>query len=130
MDITQLAVKETFTLHLKGADGDLLYDGPEDQGRAVTVTLYGPGSKAFARAQGAQNRRMVERLKTKGKGNVDVVADRAEFLADITERFTHLEYGPLTGRELALKVYSDPAIGFIAEQVNAECGDWANFTNR
>lgn len=124
MDITRLAVKDTLTLHLKDAEGNPLFDGD----RAVTVTIHGPGSKVYARAQGAQNRRLVERMRSRGKGNVDVVADRAEFLADITDRFECLEYAGLQGRDLALAVYADPKIGFIAEQVNAEAGDWANFT--
>ena len=34
----------------------------------------------------------------------------------------------LTGRELFHAVYSDPSIGFIAEQVAKFSGDWANFS--
>ena len=123
MDIRKHAVSPTTTLELRDAT-DRLMDG-------VTVTLYGPGSKQYAKAQAAQQNRMIDKMKRKGKSDQTAeqnASEKAEFLADCTESFTNLEYDGLTGRALAIAVYSDLTIGFIADQVSAHLSDWSNFT--
>lgn len=128
MDITQQAVNETSELHLCDATGEPLYDGEGEQKRPVTVVLYGPGSKQYVRAQAAQNRRVLEAFRAKGRKADTSREDNAQFLADCTVEFRRLEYGGLEGVELAKAVYADASIGFIAEQVSKHLGDWANFT--
>lgn len=127
MDIRTKAVQATSTLHLRDAADELMYDGD----KPVTVTIYGPGSKQFAKAQAAQQNRMLDILKRKGAA--DQTADQkrseqAEFLAECTAEFCNLTYGDLTGAALARAVYSDIEIGFIADQVAKHIGDWANFS--
>lgn len=127
MDINTKAVLPTSRLHLRDASDELLMDGD----KAVAVNLYGPGSKQFAKAQAAQSNRMLEKLKRKGK--IDQTAEQkqieqAEFLAECTESFENLEKDGLTGHALALAVYSDIKIGFIADQVAKHVGDWSNFS--
>ena len=54
-----------------------------------------------------------------------------EFLAACTVSFNGFAYPPAKGLEGAAyfrKAYEDPTIGFIAAQVGAHIGDWANFT--
>jgi hypothetical protein len=131
MDIRKLAVKPTSKLHLRDANDELIYTD-DDQPKPVCVNLYGPGSKEYARAQAAQNNRLMDKLKRKGKSDQTAeqrAAESAEFLADCTESFENMEYNGLTGRALALAVYSDVSIGFIADQVAKHIGDWSNFTN-
>ncbi len=110
--------------------------GPDDQpliidGVPATVTLYGPGSKPFARAQAAQQNRLVDKLKRKGKADAtaeDKAREQAEFLAGCTKQFSaNVKYDDLTGNDLALAIYADASIGFIAEQAGKHLGDWANF---
>ena len=128
MDIRTKAVSATGRLHLRDAAEELLYT-PE--GEEVAVNVYGPGSKQYAKAQAAQQNRAVDMLKRKGKTDQTAEQRRrenAEFLADCTESFENLEYDGLTGRELAIAVYSDTTIGFIADQVAKHIGDWANFS--
>jgi hypothetical protein len=130
MDIKKYAVEPTSKLHLRDADDELMYT---DDGEAVTVNLYGPGSKQYARAQAAQNNRLLDKLKRKGKSDQTAeqrAAESSEFLADCTDSFEHLEYDSLTGRDLAIAVYADTSIGFVADQVAKHIGDWSNFTKR
>ncbi len=68
-------------------------------------------------------------VKSKAKGLDTTLDDNAEFLASVTVGFRHFEYKDLSGRDLARAVYSDISIGFIADQVMREVGDWANFSS-
>lgn len=128
MDIKKYAVSATSKLHLRDANDELMLT---EDGNPVSVNLYGPGSKQFARAQAAQNNRMLDKLKRKGKSDQTAeqrAAEAAEFLSDCTESFENLEYDELTGHALAMSVYSDITIGFIADQVAKYINDWSNFT--
>lgn len=123
MDILTKAVLPTSTLELRDANDDILH--------GVTVTVYGRGSKQYASAQARQSNRLIDKLKSKGKTDQTAEqksAEEAEFLADITASFENLDYKGLEGRALALGVYSDVSIGFIADQVAKHCGEWSNFT--
>ena len=127
MDISTLAAKESAVLHLRGADDELLFDN----GVPVTVTCFGPGSKAYQKAQATSQNKLIDRMKR--KGNVDQTPDeklaqQAEFLTACTESFDGLTSGTFTGPDLFRAVYSDPEVGFISEQVAKFIGDWSNFT--
>lgn len=130
MDIRKFSVSPTARLHLRDAADELMYaDDAHTQPMAVNV--YGPGSRQHARAQAAQHNRMLDKLKRKGKAAQtaeELAQEKAEFLADCTESFEHVECGDSTGRQLALDVYTDPSVGFIADQVAKFLGEWANFT--
>lgn len=128
-DIRRYAVEETSVLELRGPDDSPLIG---DDGKPMTVTVYSPGSKAYAKAQAANQNRMIDKLKRKGK--TDQTAEeknreQAEFLAGCTKEFSsNIEYEDLTGEALFKAVYSDVSIGFIAEQVGKHLGEWGNFT--
>jgi len=130
MDFKKLSVEETSVLHLRGADEELLYEGG-DQKKPVTITLYSPGSKTYAKAQAARNNRMMDRIKKKGKSDLsaeDTAQENATFLAACTHTMTHVEMDKLEGDALFQAVYSDTSIGFVGEQAGKHLGDWANFT--
>ena len=130
MDIRKYAVEPTSKLHLRDANDELMFT---DEGKPVAVNLYGPGSKQYARAQAAQNNRLLDKLKRKGKSDQTAeqrAAESSEFLADCTESFENLEYDNLTGRKLFMAVYADVSIGFVADQVAKYISDWSNFTKR
>lgn len=127
MDIRQFAVKESARLVLNDAKGDPITN---EAGQEVAVHVYGPGSKPFAKAKNAQSNRMIDKIKTKGKSEQtpeQTAKETAEFLAECTESFENLDRDGLAGHALAVAVYADISIGFIAEQVNKHIGDWANF---
>lgn len=130
MDIRKFAVEQTGRLHLRDANEELMY-ADAAKTLPMAVNLYGPGSKQNARATAAQQNRMVDKLKRKGKTDSTAeqnTADNAAFLADCTASFENVEYNGLAGRDLSLAVYSDREIGFIADQVAKYIGEWGNFT--
>ncbi|MDF0540783.1 hypothetical protein PX699_00375 [Sphingobium sp. H39-3-25] len=131
MDITTQAVEETATIHVKNANGELLYDGE----RPVQIVIFGPGSKAFGIVEARQSSRAVKRMQD-NDGKISVapyqerVNETAEDLAAITVRFDNLEYPPagdVQGAPLFEAVYRDPKLGFIAKQVAKFVADWGNF---
>lgn len=127
MDIRKLAVEETSFLHLEDATGDALYEN----GEPVGITLYGPGTKTYARAQQARQNRIFDRMKRKGKTDLtaeEAAKENAEFLAACTKQFHRIEMGGLKDEELFRAVYADQSVGFIAEQAMKHLGEWANFS--
>ncbi|MBK6492938.1 MAG: hypothetical protein IPF97_14915 [Sphingomonadales bacterium] len=130
-DITQLSANETSTVELVGGDDEPLYD---DKGARLSITVYGPGTKVYQRAQARQQNLIMDKLKKRGRMDQSAeekALEQAEFLAACTVSFNGFAYPPAKGLEGAAyfrKAYEDPTIGFIAAQVGAHIGDWANFT--
>lgn len=126
-DISQLAVKETAIIELETVDGDALLDA---KGNQLSITVYGPGSKAFQKAQSIRNRAILEYVKKGGKKMKEGEQREldAEFLSACTVSFNGFGYKDYQGVEMFKAAYLDSAIGFITEQVNKAVGDWANFT--
>ena len=127
-EITSLAAKDTFTLELLNADDEPLRD---TDGNALSVTIYGPGSKVYAKAQAARTQRLMDRMAKRGKVKLSAEEqqrENAEFLAACTVSFNGWAYQGKADQEAIEAAYNDPSIGFIAEQVNKAIGDWANFT--
>jgi hypothetical protein len=130
-DITKLAATETSIVELVGGDDAPLFD---DKGKRLTITVYGPGTKVYQRAQQRQQNQLMDKIKKRGKMDQtaeEKLAEQADFLAACTVSFNGFSYPPadgLEGQELFRKAYADPSIGFIAAQVAAHINDWANFT--
>jgi len=129
MDIRKYSVEETGTLELLEANDDPMLG---DDGKPMTITMYGPGSKTYAKAQAAQQNRMIDKLKRKGKTDQTAEAkgaEAAEFLASCTKEFSaNIEYDGLEGDALFRAVYADTSIGFISDQIAKFIGDWSSFT--
>jgi hypothetical protein len=128
-DIRKFAVEETSVIELRSASDEPMVG---DDGKPMTWTVYGPGSKPYAKAQAAQQNRMIDKLKRKGKTDEtadEKMRDQAEFLAGCTkECSSNIEYDGLQGEAMHRAVLSDRSIGFIAEQVGRHLGEWGNFS--
>lgn len=133
-NITTQSVSDTATLHVKGADGELLF-ADIARTQPVQIVLYGPGSKAYGLVESRQSSRAVKRMQD-NDGKISVapfeerVRETAEDLAALTVKFENLSYPPAEkaeGADLFTAVYADPKIGFIAKQVAKFVADWGNF---
>lgn len=126
-DISTLAVKETAIVELESPDGEPLTN---DAGEPITITVYGPGSKKYQKAQSVRNRAILDHVRKGGKKMKDDEQREldADFLATCTAAFNGFRYKDLDGYDMFRAAYLDASIGFIAEQVNKAIGDWANFT--
>ncbi|MEH3103433.1 MAG: hypothetical protein PGN12_05960 [Sphingomonas phyllosphaerae] len=134
MKIATLAVAMTAFLHLKGPDGVPLFDA----GEKVGIDLFGPGSAEHGQIEERQSARVVKRMADNENKIAHVPlairrVEAAEDLATLTAGFRHIEHdapdgSPLSGAALYHAVYSDPALGWIKEQVVKFVGDWGKFT--
>lgn len=134
MKIATLAVAATAFLHLKGPDGVPLFE----DGAPVGIDLFGPGSPEHGQIEERQSARVVKRMAENDNkiAHVPLATRRveaAEDLASLTAGFRHIEHDapdgtPLAGTALYHAVYSDPALGWIKEQVIKFVGDWGKFT--
>lgn len=123
-DLSAFEVSETATLDVQGLDQEpLLY-----RGRPVRITVHGPGSAVYVRAESraaqASQARAMAVLRGKASKN-DLEEQRqqtAEKLAAVT---VVIDNFPVPGGALAL--YSNPRLGYITNQVDRFLADWANF---
>jgi hypothetical protein len=128
-EITTLAAKDTFTLELLNANDEPLFD---QEGKPLSITVYGPGSKAYANAQAARNQRMLDRVAKKGKTKLNAeeqTAENVNFLAACTVSFNGWAYHGKADAQAIAAAYADTSLGFIADQVSRAVNDWANFTS-
>ena len=130
MDIrTLVEVRDTATIDLNDPDGDPLFN---ELGERMSITVYGPASKQYRKAQGVRNRAIVEFLRKGGGRKMSDEQAReldAEVLASCTVSFNAFTYGDLPANHETFKAfYSDPKMGWANDQVNRELSDWANFT--
>lgn len=127
-EITTIAVKDQFIVLLNNAADEPLTDSA---GKQLSVTVYGPGTKAYTNATATRNQRHLDRLAKKGRVKLNAkeqVAEAAEFLAAVTISFNGWAYQGGTDAAAILAAYKDPGIGFISDQVQTSVGDWANFS--
>ena len=129
MDIKKFEVEETSVIALCGSDDAPLVG---EDGQALTITVYGPGSKPYAKAQSAQQNKLMERLRKKGKLDQAAEESRQEqidLLVACTKEFSsNIECEGLKGEALYRAVYSNRGLGFISEQVAKHIAEWGNFT--
>lgn len=135
LNIKTKIVAATGVLHLADETGAKMYAEGEGGGepQPVTVTVYGPGSKEFLKAQAENENRILDRMASgvnaKDSESIDQKRERgAKFLADTTAGFENIDFDGKTGRDLALAIYGEPGLGYIAEQVRKFQGSWANFS--
>lgn len=127
-EITSLSAKDTFIHPLVNANDEPLLDA---DGKPLSVTVYGPGSKPYQKANAERTQRMMKRLQRKGKLEMsaeDQARENASFLAACTVSFNGWAYKGAGDASAFEAAYADPSIGFIADQVSKAIGDWANFS--
>lgn len=124
-EITNIAAKDTFTLELLDGNEEPLRDA---DGKPLSVTVYGPGSRAYQRVSAARQQRVIDSMVKRGKVKMSAEEQQREtaaFLAACTVSFNGWAYqGDATAFEAA---YLDPTIGFISKQVEKAIENWGNF---
>lgn len=127
-EITSIAAKDQYIVMLNAANDEPLLNKAGDQ---LSVTVFGPGSKSYAKATAARTQRLLDRMAKKGKSKLtaeEQIKETAEFLATITISFNGWVYKGGADAASILAAYNDSEIGFITDQIQKAAGDWANFS--
>lgn len=134
-DILKKRALETAEIELVEGDGSPLYD---DDGKRLSVTVNGPGSKVWQQANAEMNRRRTQRIE-KNRGKITAALehaqeDQVDFLCRVTISFNGWEYPAPDGKKWPTQdamfraAYEDDTIGYIRDHVDSEARDWSAFT--
>lgn len=135
-DINKLEIQDSAKYHVTDAKGDPQYDNHptevDKDGKPVqvpiTITVASPGTKKAVKAQFKRDENRNARVlgsmagKTSKRTETDELAERAQFLADITDSLDGFDY---PGGAKAL--YMNPKQGHIADGVEKLFNDRGNF---
>lgn len=132
-DLSSLAFKETFALHLKHPlDGTLLY-ADDAQSKPIVINLYGKASKQYQRAVTAMQSRALRRQAKKTEATPEMLQSEAlsllEACSESAENLT------LNGKEVKTKedlraLYEDPRFSWIKDQVDENLSEASNFLGK
>jgi hypothetical protein len=120
------APDEAFDVELRGPDGAQLFN---DDGSPMTIGILGADSDVAVKEKNKQSNRRLQqgqRLKMTAEG---LDSDGASLLAKMTARWNITMGGekPPFSYETALKLYANPKLAFIREQVDQAAADRSNF---
>jgi hypothetical protein len=129
VDFSTKRVAEVADLPIKNPDASPMVD---DDGVAVTATVFGPGTKIWQVAHAAMRRKAIKRSReAKGKYEASLdneIEDQIEFLVTITKRFNNFANPDGVGdKELVEQVYNDLRLGFIRDHMLEDTESWENF---
>lgn len=137
-NIKRLAIAASATMLVRDASGELQVDesrlGDDDKPLQLSITYHSPGTKQYQKAKNAADERNNARVFSRMQGRQDnkqtaeeKLLERATFLADVTSSFNNFDDGKGNGREMFLRVYSDPELGHILEDGEKYVNDRGNF---
>jgi hypothetical protein len=133
LDISSFSLNDTTIIHLEHpVTGEYLY-ADEAETQPVTVEIYGKSSKQFRNYIAAENRKSLNPANKKKAKNADEnLEDNADFYTALTKKISGLN---LRGEELdnpdsIKKMYLDPSLSWVAEQVGAKLNETDAFLQK
>lgn len=122
-DLSSYEAADTGVMHVRNPGGALMYV----DGKPFTITLYGPGSvqyvKAQARMDSTQATRTIALVRGQPAKEDDIELMRAEKAEKLAACTHSIQNFPVEARAL----YANPKLRYITEQVEKFIEDWANF---
>lgn len=110
-------VSETAFIHLTDPSGEKLMDGD----KKVGVNVYSPATTVARNAL----RKWAKHAAKPESDEKD--AAKIDYLCAITHSWENIDFDGLSGADLSRKIYGDPALQSIHQQVERECGMFGNF---
>jgi hypothetical protein len=121
-------------INLKAPDGSPLLDAQTQQ--PAYARVHSPASKIYEVAHATKRRKAMKRVRDAGgriEAAADDSADNLEFLVAITEEFVGasvpLPEGESGSKAMVRAVLSNPALGFIRDQIEGASSDWGSFSD-
>lgn len=123
-----LAVKDSFSLHLKHPVSEEALFADDAKTLPVEISLFGTSSKQFRTASLANQNAYIKRGK-KPLTAEGMQQSRIDLLVACSDKGSNIEYHgrELNDAEVFRALYSDPSFEWLKDQVDAALGDVANF---
>lgn len=127
-NLNDLSMKDTTELQLRHPVTDELLYADEAKKKPVVIVLFGTGSKQYRNAITAMQNRALKRGKKQASAEV-MREESIELLVACSDRAINLEYNeaPVDNDAAFRSLYSDPAFGWLKDQVDSGLGDASNF---
>ncbi|MGP1675932.1 MAG: hypothetical protein ACTS6J_02085 [Burkholderiales bacterium] len=132
--MSKLEALETSVCELNEMDDEPLLGA---DGKPVTVTLYGPGSKKYLEASRRNTNVTLKKMSRKGKfestaeenerNQLELMIACTKETSDNFAGCFHDITDGLTGEDAIRAVYSKPELRYILERVSDHQKNWANF---
>lgn len=128
-NIKSQAVSDTTFMHLRDPSTDEAI--VDDKGNAVGIEIYGKASAQYRRALSELSRKSLAR-KGKPQSFETNVEDNIALLAAISKEAVNLDYDgtPVDSPAMFIKMYSDPSLYFLKDQVGEALEDTGAFTQK
>jgi len=132
MDLSQLAIPDTVTVHLEFPGMGKLYDD-EKKTKPSTIELFSPASDQVIEYTHKIQRKVALKMGKRGLKGVTSSPEELEQmgidrLCAFTANVNNLTYaGEKITTKTIDKVYSDPKMGWLCDQLNEKLGSWDDF---
>lgn len=133
MDLAQLEIPDTISIHLEFPGVGKLYDDQKKKKGPMTIELFSPASKQAIEYGHKIQKQAIARMGKRGIKQIKMTPDEidqqnTDRLVAFTASVINLTYnGELVTTETIEKVYADPKMGWICDQLNARLGSWDDF---
>jgi hypothetical protein len=132
-DILSAEMADTTTLHLSHPNTGLMY-ADEAEKEPVTIELYGRSSRQHRQwlALALRKQEANRNKKEKSKSPDEMLEENAEFFATMTVSIKNMKLGDveLDSKEAFKKLYANPKLMWITEQVSEKLGDVESFLQK
>ena len=132
-DILSAQLEDTTILHLEHPVTGPIY-ADEAETLPVTIELYGRSSKQHRQwlALALRKQEANKHKKEKAKSPDEMLEENAEFFATMTVSIKNMKMGDveLTSKEAYKKLYANPKLMWITEQVSEKLGDVESFLQK
>ena len=133
-NIKTRALFDTTIIHLVDPETEMEMYEDDAQTKPLTIEVYGRSSSQYRKwLDGATRKADKERKANKGvdklKTTDESIEDSADMLAAISINAANWDYAgePVASKEAFRKVYADPSLMWIGEQVAKKLGDMSAF---
>lgn len=132
MDLSKLSIPDSITVHIAFPGRGKLYDDDKKE-KPTTIELLSPASDEVINYKHKLQHKVSMKIGKRGmKGIVidpeETDKNAVERLVVFTASVNNLTYnGELITAETISKVYSDPKMGWLCDQLNERLGSWDDF---
>lgn len=134
-NIKARALADTTTIILKDPDTEMELFDDDEQTKPLTIEIFGRSSKQYKTYMSAVLRKQ-EASKRKNKQDnrtfEEILEESAELLAALTIKVSNFDYDgeAIVGKEMFKKLYLDPSLSWIGDQVSEALSDNGNFLQK